>query len=57
MLTAGTLARKTDLPVHTVRRYTRIGLLRPSRNSQNNYKVYAKGGKNDCGKFDKNRIH
>jgi DNA-binding transcriptional MerR regulator len=40
MLTAGTLARKTHLPVHTVRHYTRIGLLHPSRNAQNNYKVY-----------------
>lgn len=40
MLTTAILAKKTDLPVHTVRHYTRIGLLCPSRNSQNNYKVY-----------------
>src|SRR5688572_4761737 len=40
MYTTSLLAKKTNLPVHTVRHYTRIGLLHPSRNSQNNYKVY-----------------
>lgn len=40
MFTASNLAKKTNLPIHTVRYYTRIGLLQPSRNSANNYKVY-----------------
>lgn len=40
MMTAGVLAKKTNLPIYTVRHYTRIGLLHPTRNSQNNYKVY-----------------
>lgn len=40
MMTAGILAKKTNLPIYTVRHYTRIGLLHPSRNSQNNYKIY-----------------
>lgn len=40
MLTAGVLAKKTNLSIYTVRHYTRIGLLQPIRNSTNNYKVY-----------------
>lgn len=40
MLTASVLAKKTNVPLYTVRHYTRIGLLQPSRNSQNNYKIY-----------------
>jgi len=40
MFTASVLAKKTNLPIYTVRYYTRVGLLRPSRQSQNNYKVY-----------------
>lgn len=40
MLTAGILAKKTNLPIYTVRHYTRIGLLNPSKNSQNGYKLY-----------------
>lgn len=40
MFTAGMLAKKTNLPIYTVRHYTRIGLLHPSKNSQNGYKVY-----------------
>lgn len=40
MYTTSVLAKKTNLPIHTVRHYTRIGLLNPSRNSQNNYKLY-----------------
>lgn len=40
MFTASILAKKTNLPIYTVRHYTRIGLLHPTRNSQNNYKVY-----------------
>lgn len=40
MLTATVLAKKSDVSLYTVRHYTRIGLLKPVRNSQNNYKVY-----------------
>lgn len=40
MITANTLARKSDVSLYTVRHYTRIGLLKPSRNIQNNYKLY-----------------
>jgi len=40
MLTANVLAKKTNLPIYTVRHYTRIGLLQPTRNSTNNYKIY-----------------
>ncbi len=40
MLTASVLAKETNLPIYTVRHYTRIGLLKPARNRANNYKVY-----------------
>ena len=40
MLTANVLAKKTDVPVYTVRHYTKIGLLKPSRDSSNGYKIY-----------------
>lgn len=40
MLTASVLANKTDVPVYTVRHYTKIGLLKPSRHPRNGYKVY-----------------
>ncbi|MEJ7848234.1 MAG: MerR family DNA-binding protein [Pyrinomonadaceae bacterium] len=40
MMTANILARQSDVSLFTVRHYTRIGLLKPSRNLQNNYKVY-----------------
>lgn len=40
MMTAAVLAKKTRLPIYTVRHYTRIGLLHPLKNSQNGYKVY-----------------
>lgn len=40
MLTASVLAKRTNLSIYTVRHYTRIGLLQPSRNRANNYKVY-----------------
>lgn len=40
MYTASVLAKKTNLPIYTVRHYTRIGLLQPKRNSTNNYKLY-----------------
>ena len=34
------LAKKTGVPVDTVRHYTRIGLLKPIRAKSNGYKVY-----------------
>lgn len=40
MLTVNSLAKKADVPLDTIRYYTRIGLLKPSRNPQNGYKVY-----------------
>jgi len=40
MYTASVLAKDTKLPIYTVRHYTRIGLLKPSRNRTNNYKLY-----------------
>ncbi len=40
MYTASELAKKTEVPVFTVRHYTRIGLLKPLRNRRNNYKMY-----------------
>jgi DNA-binding transcriptional MerR regulator len=40
MITANILAKQSDVSLYTVRHYTRIGLLKPTRNSQNNYKIY-----------------
>lgn len=40
MLTTSVLAEKADVPVFTVRHYTRIGLLNPERQKTNGYKVY-----------------
>jgi DNA-binding transcriptional MerR regulator len=40
MMTATVLAKQADVSLYTVRHYTRIGLLKPARNSQNNYKIY-----------------
>lgn len=40
MMTASVLAKKTDVPIYTVRHYTRIGLLHPARRASNGYKVY-----------------
>ncbi len=40
MMTATVLAKKSDVSLYTVRHYTRIGLLKPSRNLRNGYKVY-----------------
>ena len=40
MMTATILAKQSDVSLYTVRHYTRIGLLKPARNTQNNYKVY-----------------
>ncbi len=43
MMTAGVLAKRTNVPLFTVRYYTRIGLLKPSRDLRNGYKVYKPG--------------
>ncbi len=40
MMTANVLAKKTDVPIYTVRHYTKIGLLKPARDPRNGYKVY-----------------
>lgn len=42
MLTASVLAKRADVPLFTVRYYTRIGLLRPSRDLRNGYKIYKR---------------
>lgn len=39
-MTATVLAKQSEVSLYTVRHYTRIGLLKPARNSQNNYKLY-----------------
>lgn len=44
-MTASVLARKAGVPVHTVRHYTRIGLLKPSRDLRNGYKLYKPADK------------
>lgn len=38
--TAAVLAKLTDVPLFTVRYYTRIGLLKPTRDLRNGYKIY-----------------
>ncbi len=40
MLTASILAKRADVPLFTVRYYTRIGLLKPYRDLRNGYKIY-----------------
>ena len=40
MMTASVLAKRTKIPLFTVRYYTRIGLLKPSRDLRNGYKQY-----------------
>ncbi|MDQ3801368.1 MAG: MerR family transcriptional regulator, partial [Acidobacteriota bacterium] len=40
MITVNTLAKQSGVPLDTIRYYTRIGLLKPSRNPQNGYKIY-----------------
>ncbi len=40
MMTASALAKRTNLPIYTVRHYTRIGLLKPSRDLRNGYRLY-----------------
>lgn len=41
MFTASSLAKKANVPIFTVRYYTRIGLLNPTKNSLNGYKMYS----------------
>ena len=40
MITAMILAKRSDASLHTVRHYTRIGLLKPARHPNNDYKIY-----------------
>lgn len=40
IITAMVLARKSNVSLHTVRHYTRLGLLRPARHTGNGYKIY-----------------
>ncbi|REJ76286.1 MAG: MerR family transcriptional regulator [Acidobacteria bacterium] len=40
MLTTSVLAKEADVPVYTVRHYTRIGLITPLRRHTNGYKVF-----------------
>lgn len=40
MVTAIILSRRSGVSLHTVRHYTNIGLLKPSRHPRNNYKIY-----------------
>jgi DNA-binding transcriptional MerR regulator len=40
MITANTLAKNTNVPIYTIRHYTNIGLLKPTRHPSNGYKVY-----------------
>ena len=40
MLTASVLAKNLNVPIFTVRYYTRIGLLHPHKQKSNGYKVY-----------------
>ena len=44
-MTAAILARETDVPLYTVRYYTRIGLLKPGRDLRNGYKIYKPSDK------------
>ena len=45
MMTASDLAKRANLPIYTVRHYTRIGLLKPSRNVKNGYRLYKPSDK------------
>lgn len=44
-MTASVLAKRADVPLFTVRYYTRIGLLKPSRDLRNGYKIYKHSDK------------
>ncbi|HEX8398243.1 MAG TPA: MerR family DNA-binding protein [Pyrinomonadaceae bacterium] len=39
-MTGSVLAKRAEVSLFTVRYYTRIGLLKPSRQPSNNYKIY-----------------
>lgn len=45
MMTAAVLAKRSNTPLFTVRYYTRIGLLKPSRDLRNGYKIYKPSDK------------
>jgi DNA-binding transcriptional MerR regulator len=45
MITANILAKSADVPIYTIRHYTRIGLLKPSRDLRNGYKIYKRSDK------------
>ena len=40
MITAMVLAGRSGVSLHTVRHYTRVGLLKPARHPDNDYKIY-----------------
>ncbi len=40
MITANMLAKDAEVPIYTVRHYTRIGLLEPARLKSNGYRIY-----------------
>lgn len=40
MITASILAKRANVPLFTIRYYTKIGLLEPSRDLRNGYKIY-----------------
>jgi MerR family transcriptional regulator, Zn(II)-responsive regulator of zntA len=40
VITASVLAARSGVPIYTIRHYTRIGLLKPSRDPGNGYKLY-----------------
>ena len=44
-ITASVLAKRAAVPLFTVRYYTRIGLLKPSRDLRNGYKIYKHSDK------------
>jgi MerR family transcriptional regulator, Zn(II)-responsive regulator of zntA len=44
-MTAAALAKRTNIPLYTVRYYTRIGLLKPSRDLRNGYRIYKQADK------------
>jgi len=44
-MTASILAKRTGVPLFTVRYYTRIGLLKPARDLRNGYKIYKPADK------------
>jgi MerR family Zn(II)-responsive transcriptional regulator of zntA len=45
MMTASGLAKRANVPLFTIRYYTKIGLLKPGRDLKNGYKVYRQSDK------------